>query len=71
MGLIRIEEAVDRIRDEVLSMFPEQPWRQIVAMRDLAAHHYDLDLRQAWRTVTRDVPHLRSYLVDTVIPGLE
>ena len=72
MGLIRIGEAVNRIPDEVLHLFPEQPWRQIVAMRNFAAHQYDdLDPRRVWRTVTRDVPHLRAYLVDTVIPGLD
>ena len=71
MGLIRIGEAVNRIPDEVLELFSEQPWRQIVAMRNFAAHQYDdLDPRRVWRTITRDVPHLRAYLVDTVIPGL-
>jgi uncharacterized protein with HEPN domain len=72
MGLIRIGEGVNRIPDEVLEVFSEQPWRQIIAMRNFAAHQYDdLDARRVWRTVTRDVPRLRAYLVDTVIPGLE
>ena len=72
MGLIRIGEAVNRIPDEVLNLFPEQPWRQIVAMRNFAAHQYDdLDPRRVWRTVTRDVPQLRAYLAGTVIPGLD
>ena len=72
MGLIRIGEAVNRIPDEVLELFSEQPWRQIVAMRNFAAHQYDdLDPRRVWRTVTRDVPLLRGYLVDTVLPGLD
>ena len=72
MGLIRIGEAVNRIPDEVLELFSEQPWRQIVAMRNFPAHQYDdLDPRRVWRTVTRDVPRLRAHLVDTVIPGLD
>jgi uncharacterized protein with HEPN domain len=72
MGLIRIGEAVNRIPTEVLELFSEQPWRQIVAMRNLAAHQYDdLDPRRVWLTVTRDVPHLSVYLVETVIPGLD
>jgi uncharacterized protein with HEPN domain len=72
MGLIRIGEAVNRVPDEVLAQFPEQPWRQIVAMRNFAAHQYDdLVPRRVWRTVTHDVPALRRYLTDTVIPGLE
>ncbi|MGA8208742.1 MAG: HepT-like ribonuclease domain-containing protein [Nocardioidaceae bacterium] len=72
MGLIRIGEAVNQIPDEVLERFPEQPWRQIVAMRNFAAHQYDdLDPRRVWRTVTSDVPLLRAYLADTVMPELD
>ena len=72
MGLIRIGETVNRIPAEVLDRFAEQPWRQIVAMRNFAVHQYDdLDPRRVWRTVIHDVPRLRDYLVDTVIPGLD
>ena len=71
MGLIRIGEAVNRIPAEVLTLFSEQPWRQIVAMRNFAAHQYDdLDPRRVFRTVTRDIPDLRAYLVEIVIPAL-
>lgn len=72
MGLIRIGEAVNRIPDDVLARFPDQPWRQIVAMRNFAAHQYDdLDPHRVWRTVTRDVPALRAYLADVVLPGIQ
>lgn len=71
MGLIRIGEAVNRIPDEVLERFAGQPWRQIIGMRNFAAQQYDdLDPRRVWRTVVSDVPQLRAYLADTVIPGL-
>lgn len=72
MGLIRVGEAVNRIDAEVLDEFPGQPWRRIVGMRSLAAHQlHDLDPRRVWRTVTSDVPALRGYLAEVVIPGLE
>lgn len=71
MGLIRIGEAINRIPEAVLARFPGQPWRQIVAMRNFAAHQYDdLDPRRVWRTATQEVPALRDYLVDVVLPGL-
>lgn len=71
MGLIRIGEGINRIPDETLEQFADQPWRQIVAMRNFAAHQYDdLDPRRVWRTLTQDVPTLREYLVGTMIPGL-
>ena len=72
MGLIRIGEAVNRIPEDVLTRFPDQPWRQIVAMRNFAAHQYDdLDPGRVWRTVTRDVPALRAYLEDVVLPDIQ
>ena len=72
MGLIRIGEAVGRIPEDVLTRFPDQPWRQIVAMRNFAAHQYDdLDPHRVWRTVTRDVPALRAYLADVVLPEMQ
>lgn len=65
MGLIRIGETVNRLPAELLDAYPAQPWRVIVAMRNMAAHQYD-DLHPArlWRTLTRDVPSLRRYVED-------
>lgn len=71
MGLIRIGESVNRLPIEVREAYPDQPWRQIVAMRNFAAHQYDdLDPRRVWRTLTESVPEMRDYLVSTVVPGL-
>ncbi|UAL31153.1 DUF86 domain-containing protein [Nocardioides rotundus] len=71
MGLIRIGEGTNRIPANVLEQFAGQPWRSIVGMRNFAAHQYDdLDPRRVWRTATQDVPALRNYLVDIVLPGL-
>lgn len=71
MGLIRIGETVNRIPADVREQFPDQPWRQIVAMRNFAAHQYDdLDPQRVWRTLTRDIPALRAYLVDEMLPQL-
>ena len=71
MGLIRIGEAVAKIPLPVRERFAGQPWRQIIDMRTFAAHQYDgLDPHRVWRTITRDVPRLRNYLSDVLIPGL-
>ncbi|MGO1544469.1 MAG: HepT-like ribonuclease domain-containing protein [Gulosibacter sp.] len=71
MGLIRIGEGVNRIPESVLQRFPAQPWRQIVGMRNFAAHQYDdLNPGPVWRTATVDVPALRRYLVEVVIDEL-
>lgn len=71
MGLIRVGEGVNRIPAEVLAEFDAQPWRQIVAMRNFAAHQYDdLEPRRVWRTATVDVADLRTYLATVVLEAL-
>lgn len=71
MGLIRIGEGVAKIPAPVRERFAEQPWRQIIDMRNLAAHQYDdLDPHRVWRTLTVDVPRLRTYLDEVLIPGV-
>lgn len=71
MGLIRIGEGVNRIPAAVLAEFDGQPWRQIVAMRNFAAHQYDdLEPRRVWRTATVDVAELRTYLATVVLGAL-
>jgi uncharacterized protein with HEPN domain len=71
MGLIRIGEAVAKIPVSVRERFDDQPWRQIIDMRNFAAHRDDdLNPHRVWRTLTRDVPRLRDYLVDVVLPAL-
>lgn len=71
LGLIRIGEAIAKLPPWVTERFPDQPWRQIIGMRNYVAHQYDdIDLDLVWGTVSRDIPALRGYLVDTVIPGL-
>jgi uncharacterized protein with HEPN domain len=70
--LIRIGESVNKIPDWVREQFPDQPWRQLIDMRNFAAHQYDdLDPRRVWRTLLRDVPALDAYLRNTMLPQLE
>lgn len=72
MGLIRIGEGINRISTEILDRFDGQPWRQIIGMRNFAAHQYDdLDPGRVWRTVTGDIPLLRDYLAYTILEALE
>lgn len=72
MGLIRVGETVNRIPEEVLADFPAQPWRQIVGMRNFAAHQYDdLEPGRVWRTLTTDIPRLWEYVADVMLPALE
>ena len=72
MGLIRIGEGVNRIPDDLLEAYPGQPWREIIGMRNLAAHQYDdLEPGRVWRTLTVDVHALQGYLERDVLRSAE
>ena len=68
---ILTSEQIAKIPVPVRERFAEQPWRQIIDMRNFAAHQYDdLDPHRVWRTLTVDVPRLRTYLAEVLIPGV-
>lgn len=71
MGLIRVGEEVSRLPESIRVLYPDQPWRSIIGMRNLAAHQYDdLASTRVWKTLTEDMPCLRDYLADVMLPGL-
>lgn len=72
MGLIRLGEDVSRLPSSVRERFADQPWGKLIGLRNFAAHQYqDLLSDLTWATVTQDVPALREYLRDVMIPALQ
>ena len=56
-----IGEAATRLPEEWRASHPEIPWRQIIAMRNVMIHGYDVVLNDVlWDVATDDVPELRS-----------
>lgn len=72
MGFIRIGEEVSRLPEAVRARFTDQPWRLIIALRNMAAHQYDsLENPRVRRYLATDVPALRDYVRDVMIPALQ
>jgi len=62
MCILQIGELVGNLTDEFKSSHGKIPWRDIVAMRNIAAHAYgSIDMEMLWTTVTDRVPELKAY----------
>jgi uncharacterized protein with HEPN domain len=61
--LIIIGEASSHIPEKITLLAPEIPWSSIRGMRNVVVHEYmSVDMRIIWKTVTRDVPNMRTQL---------
>ena len=66
--LLVIGEAVKRLSEDFRARHPEIPWTGIAGMRDKLIHQYDaVDLDEVWKTVTKDIAPLISFL-DGLVP---
>jgi len=62
MCVLQIGELVGTLTDEVKRAYAEMPWRDIVGMRNRAAHAYgSMDMEFLWNTAIIRVPELRAY----------
>ena len=59
--LLRISEAATKIKGQVESLVPDQPWGSIRSLGNLLRHGYDeIDLHIIWRIARRDLRSLRK-----------
>ena len=67
--LLVVGEAVKRLSEDFRAGHPEIPWIRIAGMRDKLIHQYDaVDLDEVWKTVTKDIAPLISFLERLVPP---
>jgi uncharacterized protein with HEPN domain len=63
MALLNIGELSRNLDDPVRKMAPEIPWKQIIGLRNVAAHGYaSLEMPDIWKTITEDIPNLKRSL---------
>ena len=56
-----IGEAATRLPEDWRASNPQIPWRQIIALRNVLIHGYDVVLAEVlWNVATIDVPKLRD-----------
>ncbi|MDY6990917.1 MAG: DUF86 domain-containing protein [Thermodesulfobacteriota bacterium] len=62
-----IGEAARRVSEETQQAFPELPWNEMIAMRNVMIHDYDgVDMVIVWDTIKKDLPPLIAELEKTV-----
>ena len=56
-----IGEVVKRLPPEMLTQYPDVPWRAVAGFRDVLIHDYaTVDLDEVWLTIERDLPPLKT-----------
>jgi uncharacterized protein with HEPN domain len=66
-GLVLIGESAGRLSTELRDRYPDVPWRQIVAQRNVVVHEYDrIDLDAVWLVVDRDLAILARRLTEII-----
>lgn len=59
MPILQIGELAKMLSGEFLSEYTTIPWKMIMRMRDIVAHHYgSLDYGIVWNTSVSDIPEL-------------
>ena len=62
MCILQIGELVGNLSDEFKSDNNNIPWREIKAMRNIAAHNYgEIDTDILWETAIYDIPELKKF----------
>ena len=63
MPILQIGELAKNLSETFRSKNKDVPWRDIIRMRDLFAHHYGaVDYEQLWDTSREDVAMLREWI---------
>lgn len=66
-----IGEAAANLSPGLRDNYPEVPWHNIVAMRNVLVHQYfGIDIQEVWDTVVTDLPTLKAQ-VETILNDLE
>lgn len=67
MPILQIGELAKMLSEEFLNEYTEIPWKMIMRMRDMVAHHYgSLDYEIVWNTSVSDIPQLRKDIEEII-----
>lgn len=69
MPILQIGELSKMLSVDFLNNYTEIPWKMIMRMRDIVAHHYgSLDYEIVWNTSISDIPELYHGIEEIIKP---
>ena len=67
MCVLQIGELVNSLSDEFKEEHSKMLWREIVSLRNRAAHAYiSIDFEILWDVATSDVPELKAFCEESI-----
>jgi uncharacterized protein with HEPN domain len=67
MSILQIGELIAHLTTDFKKEHSGVPWQDIVAMRNIAAHHYgQFRLHYLWSTMNEDIAPLRDYCAQCI-----
>ncbi|MCL2080993.1 MAG: DUF86 domain-containing protein [Oscillospiraceae bacterium] len=62
MCVLQIGELAGKLTEEFKSAYGEMPWRDIISIRNRAAHAYEsIDVEILWGIAVKNIPELKKY----------
>ena len=62
MCILQVGELAGKLTDEFRATYNKMPWRNIIAMRNRAAHAYEsTDVEILWGIAVNNIPELKVY----------
>lgn len=59
-----IGEATNKLPSDILSDYPEIPWKDVIGMRNKLIHEYfGVDTEAVWKTIKEDLPKLKPVII--------
>ena len=62
MCILQIGELAGKLSDEFKEKYDKMPWRDIISIRNRAAHAYEsTDMEILWDIAVKNIPELKNY----------